>query len=223
MIARLLTAAALCMGLTSAVFAQEAALAPDEAALTSPATTAGDELPRPIAAAAVEPVVAQPGEYIIGPEDVLDFHVWNNDELSRTVPVRPDGKISLPLVNDIQAAGLTPNQLRQQLTMALSPYFKDDVLPEVSVMVKDIRSFKVAVLGSVRMPNLYEVRSEATVLDMLARAQGFDDWANEGGIVVIRRTGGTETRLKFDYKKALEGRDGANFFVEPGDIIHVPR
>jgi polysaccharide export outer membrane protein len=220
MTARLLTVAALCLGLTSAVFAQEAALAPDEAAVTSPATAAGDELPRPTTAAAVEPVVAEPGEYRIGPEDVLDFHVWKNDELSRTVPVRPDGKISLPLVNDIQAAGLTPNQLRQQLTVALSPYFDDP--PEVSVMVRDIHSFKVAVLGNVRMPNQYEVRSEATVLDLIARAQGLNEFADKGGIVVLRRTGGTEERLRFDHKKALEGAPGANFFVQPGDIIHVP-
>jgi polysaccharide export outer membrane protein len=219
MTARLLTAAALCLGLTSAVFAQEAALATDEAAVTSPATAAGDELPAPAGAPAVEPVVALPGEYRIGPEDVLDFHVWKNDELSRTVPVRPDGKISLPLVHDIQAAGLTTNQLRHELTLALSKFIQS---PEVSVGVKEIRSSKVSVLGNVRMPNQYEVRSEATVLDMIARAQGLNEFADKGGIVVIRRTGGTEERLKFDHKKALEGAPGANFFVQPGDIIHVP-
>src|ERR1700758_253873 len=97
-------------------------------------------------AAAQTPANEPPARYVIGPEDVLDVAVWNNDKITRTVPVRPDGKISLPLVNDVQAAGLTPMQLRDALTAALTAYMPS---PAVSVIVREIHSFKVTVLGKV--------------------------------------------------------------------------
>ena len=110
------------------------------------------------AARAADAVVIQPddGDYKIGPEDVLDISVWKNPELSRTVPVRPDGKVSLPLVNDIQAAGLTPSRLRQELTQRLAEYVPS---PEVAVIVREVHSVKVAVVGSVKNPGRYEVRA----------------------------------------------------------------
>ncbi len=123
----------------------------------------------------------------IGPEDVLDVQVWKNAELSRIVPVRPDGMISLPLVNDIQASGLTPTDLRQQITQRLAEFVPS---PEVSVIVREVHSVKVAVLGAVRMPGHYEVKSPATVLDMIARAQGLTEFADRGRIVVLRQNGG---------------------------------
>ena len=214
MIARFVTVSALLVGLASSAFAQEEASAPADA----PATTAAAAVTA-AAAAAVEPVVADPKEYRIGPEDVLDFHVWKNAELSRErVPVRPDGKVSLPLVNDIQAAGLTPNQLRAQLAERLSPFIQN---PEVSVIVREVHSFKVSVQGNVRMPGQYEVKSEATVLDMISRAQGLTEFANKGSISVVRRNGTDQHEMKFKYNDAIRGRNGANFFVQPGDIIIV--
>src|SRR6266536_5950171 len=99
--------------------------------------------------------------FLIGPEDILDIQVWKNLELSRIVPVRPDGKVSLPLVNDIQAAGLTPTELRDQLTTRWSEYVQS---PEISVIVREVHSVKVSVLGSVKIPGRYEVKSPATVL-----------------------------------------------------------
>jgi polysaccharide biosynthesis/export protein len=169
------------------------------------------------AAAAVIP--AEDGDYKIGPEDVLDISVWKNQELSRTVPVRPDGKVSLPLVNDIQAAGLTPSRLRQELTRRLSEYVPS---PEVAVIVREVHSAKVSVVGSVRSPGRYEVRSPATVLELIALAQGFTDFASRDRIVVLRQNGTPTTRITFNYRKITDGTDQDNFFVQAGDIIVVP-
>jgi len=155
----------------------------------------------------------------IGPEDLLDVQVWKNGDLSRIVPVRPDGMISLPLVNDIQAAGLTPTDLRQQITQRLAEFVPS---PEVSVIVREVHSVKVAVLGAVRMPGLYEVKGPATVLEMLARAQGLNEFADRGRIVVLRQNDGTTTRIPFNYRKVAEGSEQDNFYVRPGDIIVVP-
>jgi len=155
----------------------------------------------------------------IGPEDVLDVQVWKNEELSRVVPVRPDGMISLPLVNDIRASGLTAVELRQAITQRLAEYVPS---PEVSVMVREVHSVKVAVLGAVRMPGHYEVKSPATVLDMIARAQGLTEFADRGRIVVMRQNGGATTRMPFNYRKVAEGSEEDNFSVRPGDIIVVP-
>lgn len=155
----------------------------------------------------------------IGPEDILDVQVWKNSDLSRIVPVRPDGMISLPLVNDIQAAGLTPTDLRQQITQRLAEFVPS---PEVSVIVREVHSVKVAVLGAVRMPGLFEVKSPATVLEMLARAQGLSEFADRGRIVVLRQNSGTTTRIPFNYRQVSEGSEQDNFSVRPGDIIVVP-
>jgi len=159
-------------------------------------------------------------EYLIGPEDVLDITVWKNcPDLCRTVPVRPDGKMSLPLVNDVQAAGLTPMDLRQHLTEQLSEYLPT---PEVSVIVREVHNFKVAVVGSVKMPGDYEIKSQATVLELLARAQGLTEFANRDRIVVLRQSGTKTDRIKFNYRKVAEGNDQDNFYVRAGDVIVVP-
>jgi len=159
-------------------------------------------------------------EYLIGPEDVLDITVWKNcPDLCRTVPVRPDGKMSLPLVNDVQAAGLTPMDLRQQLAQQLAEYLPS---PEVSVIVREVHNFKVAVVGSVKMPGDYEIKSQATVLELLARAQGLTEFANRDKIVVLRQNGTKTERIKFNYRKVAEGDDQDNFYVRSGDIIVVP-
>jgi polysaccharide export outer membrane protein len=160
------------------------------------------------------------GAYKIGPEDVLDIAVWDNTAISRTVPVRPDGKISLPLLNEVQAAGLTPLQLRDVLTKALAEYAPN---PEVSVIVREVHSFKVSVIGEVKTPGHYELKSRTTVLDVLAKAGPFTDYASRGRIFILRENGTTMTRIPFNYNKVLAA-DGAheNFFLQPGDIVVVP-
>jgi polysaccharide export outer membrane protein len=157
--------------------------------------------------------------YQIGPEDVLDISVWKNPELSKTMPVRPDGKVSLPLVNDIQAAGLTPSDLRDQLTARLAEFVP---APEVSVIVREVHSRKVAVVGAVKTPGRYELKSPMTVLEVIALAQGLTDFATRDRIVILRQEGGTTTRIPFNYRKIADGSPQENFFVRPGDIVVVP-
>jgi len=160
------------------------------------------------------------GDYRIGPEDVLDIAVWNNTAISRTVPVRPDGKISLPLLNDVQAAGLTPMQLRDVLIKKLAEYIP---APEVSVIVREVHSIKVSVIGEVKKPGRHELKSRATVLDALAMAEGLGEFAARGRIVILRPDGNTLKRIPFNYNKVVS-TDGEleNFMLQPGDIIVVP-
>src|SRR5262245_1497486 len=124
--------------------------------------------------------------YRIGPEDVLDISVWNNTSVSRTVPVRPDGRISLPLIDGVQAAGLTPNELRDELNRRLVEFIQT---PSVSVVVREVHSFKVSVLGQVKTPGRYELRSRATVLDVLALAGGFSEFADKTRVLIFRQEG----------------------------------
>lgn len=206
---------------TKGVPAQEPARheSPTASSAAAPAPTPA-AAPAPTPAAPTAPVVEPPGDaFRIGPEDVLDVQVWKNPELSRVVPVRPDGMISLPLVNDIRAAGLTPIELRQQVTQRLSEFIPS---PEVSVIVREVHSVKVAVLGAVRMPGHYEVNSTATVLELIARAQGLTEFADRGRIVVLRQNGKATKRIPFNYRKVAEGSEQDNFVVQPGDIIVVP-
>jgi len=172
-----------------------------------------------VAARGLEAGLVDDRDYQIGPEDVLDISVWKNPDLSRTVPVRPDGKISLPLVNDIQAAGLTPSRLRQELTQRLSEFVPS---PEVAVIVREVNSASVAVVGAVRTPGRYSIRSPSTVLELIAVAQGFTDFAARDRIVVLRRIGRIDTRIPFNYRNIADGSAQDNFFVRPGDIIVVP-
>jgi polysaccharide export outer membrane protein len=173
-------------------------------------------------AAASVPRAAQLDDpvYRIGPEDVLQVAVWNNEPMSRTAPVRPDGRISLPLLNDVPAAGLTPVELREELLRLLSAYIPH---PEVSVTVIEVRSFKVTVIGQVPKPDRYELRSAATVMDLLAMAGGFTEFASRSRVVVLRSAGGKTERIPFDYDKVKGGDPGqVNFQVRPGDIIVIP-
>lgn len=180
----------------------------------------------PIVDRSEDPVAGEScvGTYVIGPDDVLDVSVWGNTEVSRTVPVRPDGRISLPLLNDIQAAGLTPMQLREAVTKALTPYIPE---PAVSVLVREVRSFKVSVMGQVKTPGRYELKDRATVLDVLALAGGFTDYADRNAIVVLRQQGAETRQIRFPYDKVTRNGNGAkngpgNFCVKTGDVILVP-
>jgi len=174
------------------------------------------------AVAGAEPSTGAPGgdAYRIGPEDTLQIAVWKNEAISKTVPVRPDGMISLPLVNDVRAAGLTPMELRDQLANKLAEYIPN---PEVSVIVTDVRSFKVSVLGEVAKPARYELKSGATVLDVLALAGGLSEFAARGRIVILRPNGGPTKRILFNYNKATAaGGENENLPLHPGDIVLVP-
>ena len=175
------------------------------------------------AQAAVDPSerdsrAAAPEVYRIGPEDILQISVWKNEAMSRTLPVRPDGKISLPLLSDVQAAGLTAIELREILTKKLAEYMPN---PEVSVIVSEIRSFKVSVIGEVSRPGRYELRSWTTVLDVLALAGGFTQFAARTKIVILHPEGRTMKRILFNYNKVAAGEQ-ENFYLRNGDIILVP-
>jgi len=181
---------------------------------------AAQEPPRAPSRALGSGAAGMPGEYKVGPDDVLDIAVWNNTAISRTVPVRPDGKISLPLLNDVQAAGLTAMQLRGVLTKKLAEYVPT---PEVSVIVREVRSFKVSVIGEVKTPGRYELKSRATVLDVLAQAGPFSDFASRARIFVLRLNGTTMKRIPFNYNKVIAADGKAeNFLLQPGDIVVVP-
>jgi polysaccharide export outer membrane protein len=158
-----------------------------------------------------------PDTYRIGPEDMLLISVWKNDAMSRSVLVRPDGKISLPLLNDVQAAGLTSLELRDVLTTKLKEFIPS---PEVSVIVSDVRSLKVSVIGEVARPGRYELKSWATVLDALALAGGFTQYATRSRIVILHPEGKTMKRIPFNYNKV--SADQENFYLRNGDIVLVP-
>jgi polysaccharide biosynthesis/export protein len=217
-----LPAATLETGTTSA---DSVTTAPTDAAVAtpSPAATPSDTAPavsvaRPVTAAVPTPIDLATA-YQIGPEDVLEISVWKNPELSRTVPVRPDGKVSLPLVNDIQAAGLTPIDLRDQVTAKLSEYIP---APEVSVIVREVHSRKVTVAGAVKLPGRYELKSTMTVLEVIALAQGLTDFASRDRIVILRQNGQKTERIPFNYRKISDAAQQDNFLIRPGDIVFVP-
>jgi polysaccharide export outer membrane protein len=176
---------------------------------------------RTLSADAQAPAGSCVAAYVIGAEDVIEIAVWNNTTITRTVPVRPDGKISLPLLDDIPAAGLTTAQLREKLTSALTPYIPT---PSVSVIVREIHSFKVTVIGQVRTPGRYELKGRATILDLLAMAGGLTEYASRDRITVLRQEGTETRRIRFRYESLAndDGGKGENFCVTPGDIILVP-
>lgn len=159
-----------------------------------------------------------PETYVIGPEDILNIYVWKEETLSRTVPVRVDGKISLPLVNEIQAAGLTPHQLQEMIAQRLKDFVAD---PVVSVIVMESNSIKVYVSGQVRNPGVHRLRSETTLLQIIPMVGGFTEWANPKKILVIRREGDKEIRMTVNYKRMVDGKIPA-LVLKPGDTIIVP-
>jgi polysaccharide biosynthesis/export protein len=158
--------------------------------------------------------------YVIGCEDVLYIHVWKEEALSRTVPVRMDGNISLPLVRDIKAAGLTPLQLEGAIVEKLKGFYENAT---VSVIVMEINSFKVYVSGEVNKPGVYNLRSETSLLQIIPMAGGFTQWADKKKILVVRKENGKEKRFTVSYKKAMKGNDpNSNVILKPGDTIIVP-
>jgi polysaccharide export outer membrane protein len=177
--------------------------------------------PAPAPLAGPPPATADLGlaEYRIGPEDVLDILVWKNPDLTRTVSVRPDGRISLPLLNDVAAAGLTPMELRAVLAKGLAEFVND---AEVSVVVKEIHSFKVSVVGMVKTPGRYEMRGPVTILEALALAGGTTEFAKRDRIAVFRQVRGRWQRYGFDYTNVIVDGADQNFPLRAGDIVVVP-
>ena len=158
--------------------------------------------------------------YVIGPEDVLFIHVWKEEALSRTVLVRMDGKISLPLVDDVQAAGLTARRLKEELTKRLKEFVEN---PTVSVIVTEPNSFKVYVSGQVKAPGVVRLRSETTIVQLITMVGGFTDWANQKKILIIRKEDGKEKRITLNYKKIVKGNaPDQNIILRAGDHIIVP-
>jgi len=159
-------------------------------------------------------------DYILAPEDVVDINVWKNEALTRTVFIRPDGKISLPLIGDVQAAGLAPSQLQEAIKERLKAYKE---LPEVSVVVRDIGSLSVYIMGEIARPGKLQLRSDTTILQAITQAGGFTQFADSNKILVLRREGGYETRLRVRYQDIVSGRNpGANIILKRGDTIVIP-
>lgn len=157
--------------------------------------------------------------YRIGIEDDLQVSVWHEPELSTQVVVRPDGVITLPLLNDVHVVGLTPKQLQTELTAKLKNYVTE---PQVTVIVRGIKSRKVYLIGEVGHTGVFQLNTRMTVLQLLAEAGGLGPYAKGDNIYVMRTENGMQKKLRFNYKKALRGDQKEDFELEPGDMVVVP-
>lgn len=170
---------------------------------------------------AVDQSVPPPSvQYTIGPADVLKIDVWKEPELSLAVPVRTDGKISLPLINDMYVVGMTPLELQKELTKQFALFIEN---PTVSVIVEEINSLKIFVVGNVNQPGVFDVKREINVLQAISLAGGFTEWANKRNIKLFRKHGGVEQVIKINYNKIISGEHPElNIPLQPGDNIVVP-
>jgi polysaccharide export outer membrane protein len=192
--------------LVSSVWAQDT---PVSASVQSPTTSADKPADKP-----------HDNSFVIGNDDVLAINVWKEPDISRSIPVRSDGKISLPLVGEVQAAGLTPLMLEKDIATKLKSYIAE---PEVTVMVQQVNSQKFNILGQVSKPGTYVIANSPTVLDAIALAGGFRDFAKRKSIYVLRHGATGDTRLPFNYKDVSQGKNMAqNIKLQPGDTIIVP-
>lgn len=163
---------------------------------------------------------ANDGEYKIGAQDVLRVDVWKEDQLTRTVPVRPDGKITLPLLNDVQAVGLTSMQLAAVITDGLRKYITN---PQVSVTVAEINSRRIYVTGEVTRPGAFPLLANMTALQALSSSGGFTQFARSKKIYVLRTEAGKQIKIPFNYNEVVEGKKPEqNIVLQPGDVIVVP-
>lgn len=193
--------------------AQQAATAavPTSQALATPPAAP------PAAAPAGAPL---PAGYVIGPEDVLEVVFWRDKDMSAEVAVRPDGQITLPLLNDVQAAGLTPDQLREQLMKASAKYVAE---PNVTVVVKTINSRKVFITGMVAKSGTYPLTAPTTVMQLIAMAGGVQEFADSKNILVVRNEDGRPVSYRFNYKEVLKRKNlKQNIELKPGDTVIVP-
>jgi polysaccharide export outer membrane protein len=187
-------------------------------------------MPRPVdstapapAGVGQPPAVANPNtpppDYVIGADDILTVRVWQDDKMSGDVVVRPDGKVTLALINDIHAAGLTPEQFRAAIAAAAEKFV---AAPTVDVVVKQINSRKVFVTGEVAKPGTYALSGSMTVLQMLALAGGVTEYADKGNIGIFRDESGKQVRYRFNYNEVMEGkRLQQNIVLKVGDTIVV--
>lgn len=181
----------------------------------------------PVTVASLAQVVDAPASkphddsFVIGANDVLAINVWKEPDVSRSVPVRSDGKISLPLAGEVQAAGVTPLKLEQDIASKLQNYISE---PEVTVIVQQINSQKFNILGMVNRPGSYSLSNSSTVLDAVAVAGGFRDFAKQKSIYVLRQNpDGTNSRMPFNYKDVVKGKNSAqNVKLQPNDTIVIP-
>jgi len=180
----------------------------------------GDEKPSPESKPASAPAAATQAdqEYHIGPQDMLQIDVWKEPEITRTVPVRPDGKISLPLLNDVQAAGLTAMQLSANIREGLAKYLTN---PQVAVIVTQINSQRVFVNGEVAKAGAMPLLPGMTVLQALSSAGGFTQFAKVKGIYILRSQNGKQQKLPYNYKDVVKGKQEDTALL-PGDVIVVP-
>jgi polysaccharide biosynthesis/export protein len=208
----------LLVGAISMPFAAQVAAKPSnesqsiaKAAAPTEMTAAPNPLPRP----------ASDDSFIVGPDDVLAINVWKEPDVSRSVPVRSDGKISLPLVGEIQASGQTPRQLEHEITTKLQNFISE---PEVTVIVQEARSQRFNILGQVARPGSYLLTNTSTVLDAIALAGGFRDFAKKKSIYVLRQNSdGTQSRLAFNYKDVIQGKNSdENVRLKPRDTVVIP-
>ncbi len=170
------------------------------------------------------PVVAdetakESAPYRFGIEDVLDINVWKNPDISKQVWVRPDGRITLPLVGEVSAKGLSAQELTEILTTRLKEYFTD---PVVTVSLVEIHSYTIFLLGRVGKPGEMQLRSPKTFLQVLAMAGGFQEFADASNVVLIRWEGGEERRLNVDAKRIISKGSESDFLMKPGDVVIVP-
>ena len=197
--------------LAGPAFAQAPKPAPPAAA---PAQTA-----KPAAVAAAPDVVVPPG-FVIGAEDILTIVYWKDKDMTTEAQVRPDGRIALPLLNDVHAAGLTPEQLREKLTEESKKYMED---PNITVLVRQINSRKVFITGEVNKPGPYPLTSQTSVMQLLAMAGGLREYANSKKIVIMRTENGKQISLMFNYKDVIAGKNlKQNVELKPGDTVVVP-
>jgi polysaccharide biosynthesis/export protein len=193
---------------------QPAPAAPKQA---PPAKAGATNQPAPLVV--VPPVPAPPG-YVIGPDDVLQVLYWREKDVSAEVVVRPDGMISLPLLNDVKAAGLTPEQLRDAVNEAAKKFFED---PNVTINIKAINSRKVFITGSVAKPGPYALSAPTTVLQLISMAGGLTEFAKQKDIAIMRTENGKQLRFPFNYKDVAKGKNlRQNIELKPGDTVIVP-
>lgn len=190
------------------------------ASATVPARAQNNPAPAPGGSAAVPAARPHDDSFVIGNDDVLAINVWKEPDISRSIPVRSDGKISLPLVGEVQAAGLTPLALEKDIAGKLKNFISE---PEVTVMVQQVNSQKFNILGQVARPGSYAIANSPTVLDAIALAGGFRDFAKKKNIYVLRQSATGETRIPFNYKDVSQGKNmSQNVKIQPGDTIIVP-
>jgi polysaccharide biosynthesis/export protein len=164
--------------------------------------------------------ITPPADYVIGPDDSLSVLFWKDKDMSADVVVRPDGKISLPLINDLQASGLTPDQLRARITEAASKFVED---PNVMVIVKEIRSRRVFITGQVSKSGPYPLAGPMTVLQLISLAGGLQEFADGKNISIIRMENGQPVSYRFNYSEVLKRKNlKQNIELKPGDQVVVP-